>query len=503
MGLVSVLDGQGLDASVRRIMRQSVLLYDDEAARARELIAPWPGATTLLLAGMRLEAWDGTRWVPLGGGVSVVPRMYLDDLLDVQLTNPATRPTNAPNVLIWSASRNVWVDSILELNDMNDVVITGFPSVGQVLTYQGPLNGWRPATPATGGLDQATADARYVNLDGDTMTGILNMGNSQIKSVGAPSQITDAANKGYVDNLFDARPWKMPVRLATTANLAAISGLAAIDGVTPAAGDRILVKDQTTQSQNGIYIAASGTWTRASDADGSGELNGAVVLVREGTTQADTAWMVTTDGNIVPPATNVWAKAFPAAAAAQPLDWLTDVTIASPANAQGLIYDSASSQWKNQAIPAQYTEVDWSASLVWNGATPGAGYITKAWYTKIGNWVFFNIFLSFGTTGLNGGTGALSFNLPFAAAASAEVVGVCKTYIPGGAAAANWNGMCYIPGGGSTIYPLFPQSTTNASVNSWRGADGSAAAGTGIPQIPGQYSVQANGNISISVQYKV
>jgi len=87
---------------------------------------------------------------------------------------------------------------------------------------------------------------------------------------------------------------KDPCRFATTAN-DTLSGLAARDGVTPVAGDRGLVKNQSTPSQNGIYTAAAGAWTRAVDFDVSAEADpGGVTSVIEGTANAGTAWMLTT-----------------------------------------------------------------------------------------------------------------------------------------------------------------------------------------------------------------
>lgn len=104
-----------------------------------------------------------------------------------------------------------------------------------------------------------------------------------------------------------ANDYKASVRAATTANITTLAGGApnTLDGVTLVANDRILVKDQTTASQNGIYYVATlgtganGTWTRATDADGAGELtSGTIVAVEEGTTNADSQWMLTTDGTI-------------------------------------------------------------------------------------------------------------------------------------------------------------------------------------------------------------
>lgn len=90
-------------------------------------------------------------------------------------------------------------------------------------------------------------------------------------------------------------PWKHFAELATTANIT-LSGNQTIDGVSTANNMRVLVKNQSTASQNGMYTASSGAWSRASDLDlGSGELdNGAVIYVRRGTANANTLWHLTT-----------------------------------------------------------------------------------------------------------------------------------------------------------------------------------------------------------------
>lgn len=104
-----------------------------------------------------------------------------------------------------------------------------------------------------------------------------------------------------------ANDYKASVRAATTANITTLAGGApnTLDGVTLVLGDRILVKDQSTGSQSGLYsvttlgTGVNGTWTRTTDADGAGELtSGAVVSVEEGSTNADSQWQLTTDGAI-------------------------------------------------------------------------------------------------------------------------------------------------------------------------------------------------------------
>jgi hypothetical protein len=94
--------------------------------------------------------------------------------------------------------------------------------------------------------------------------------------------------------------YKDSCRVATTANLAALSGLLTVDGVATVAGDRVLVKDQTTGSQNGIYVVAAGAWSRATDFDENAEVTASCLVgVESGTAQMDTLWMLTTDNPIV------------------------------------------------------------------------------------------------------------------------------------------------------------------------------------------------------------
>ena len=145
-----------------------------------------------------------------------------------------------------------------------------------------------------------------------------------VKGAGASLAVGDIAGAGHwielqYDAVFDmwvllnpatgvsSGALKLPVRAATTANIATLAGGApsTLDGVSLASGDRILVKDQTTASQNGIYVVttlgtgANGTWSRATDADSVGELfAGMLVAVAEGTVSADSVWELTTNAPI-------------------------------------------------------------------------------------------------------------------------------------------------------------------------------------------------------------
>jgi len=115
-------------------------------------------------------------------------------------------------------------------------------------------------------------------------TGVFSSGQVNATPVGS----TDIANKLYVDSVAAGLSWKQPVAVATLTNIT-LSGLQTIDGYTTLAGDRVLVKDQSTAANNGIYVASATAWSRSSDADTWNELIGAITFIEYGT-QKNGAW---------------------------------------------------------------------------------------------------------------------------------------------------------------------------------------------------------------------
>jgi hypothetical protein len=109
-----------------------------------------------------------------------------------------------------------------------------------------------------------------------------------------PTTALEAATKQYVDNAIAGLSPKAPALAATTGNIT-LSGLQTIDGIALVAGNRCLVWQQTTQANNGIYIVASGAWTRSLDMDTWAEVPGSFLFVLEGTVNGDKGYVCTSD----------------------------------------------------------------------------------------------------------------------------------------------------------------------------------------------------------------
>jgi hypothetical protein len=158
-------------------------------------------------------------------------------------------------------------------------------------------------------LNDATSDAtasKLVKRDAQ--------GNAKVAT---PTDSNHIATKGYVDAARQGLDVKQSVRVATTAPINLASDLEAgdtIDGVTLVAGDRVLVKDQSTATENGIYVAvASGAASRSSDANGTadtGELKpGTFTFVEEGSVHSDKGFVVSTNGTITIDSTSItWTQ---------------------------------------------------------------------------------------------------------------------------------------------------------------------------------------------------
>lgn len=192
--------------------------------------------------------------------------LNLNELQNALAHKLGTNPVSGTTAQIWY---NTTTNKLMYRDNVGDRDIT---YLAQVLALR---------------LDQFTAP----NVD-------VNMGSQKLTSLGNGTANGDAVNYGQLLDAIAGLQWKDAVRAATTANIT-LSGAQTIDGVSVIAGDRVLVKAQSTGADNGIYVAAAGAWARSSDANISAEVkSGMAMFITEGTLNGNTQYQLTTDNPI-------------------------------------------------------------------------------------------------------------------------------------------------------------------------------------------------------------
>ena len=240
-----------------------------------------------------------------------------------------------------NGSGEIHMNKKLLMNSNKITGVTAGAATGEVVTYEQVVGVYQPidgdltaiaALSSNGyarrtGTDTWTIDASIpqanvtsltadllAKLDkaGGTMTGnltlssgaLINMGGAKVTGMGDGSAPTDAVTKQQLDAVASTAAAgldvKNSVKVASTANVANLASPGAIDGVTLGNGERVLLKNQTTASQNGIYVwsVLAGTLERADDANSSAKVTPGMFCFVEQGTYADTGWVLTTDGPI-------------------------------------------------------------------------------------------------------------------------------------------------------------------------------------------------------------
>ena len=192
----------------------------------------------------------------------------------------------------------------------------------------------------------------------------LNLQNNKVTLLGTPTLATDAATKGYVDSVAQGLDVKASVKAATTANIT-LSGTQTIDSVTLVANDRVLVKNQTVPSGNGIYLVKAGAWTKATDADGSNLTEGAFTFVEDGAVNQGRGYVYS--------ATDVWTQFSKA----------TEITAGTGISVDGQTVSISSTYTGQNTI----TTLGTITAGTWNGSTidvarGGTGAATLTGYVK-------------------------------------------------------------------------------------------------------------------------
>jgi hypothetical protein len=248
-----------------------------------------------------MRVYNGTAFEAVGlNGVTA-------DAAEINILDGATLTTTELNYLD-GVTANVQTQ-ISELAPKANPVFTGDVSVASNIIFEGATaNDFETTVTAT----DPTAD-RTITLPDATGTVILStntvnsltapsasfsMNSQKITSLADPVDPQDAATKAYVDAARSGLDVKASVRAATTAEIT-LSGEQTIDGVSVVAGNRVLVKNQGTGSENGIYVASASGWSRADDANSSAEVTaGMFTFVSEGTANSDSGWVLTTNDTI-------------------------------------------------------------------------------------------------------------------------------------------------------------------------------------------------------------
>ena len=248
------------------------------------------------------------------GTVTNTEFKYLDGVtsaIQTQLDAKLVKANNLSDVTSASTARTnlgVAIGTDVQAHDADLDAIAGLTSAadkGIQFTGSGTAATYDLTTAGKALLDDADASAQRTTLGLGTIAtqnaNSVSLTGGSITGLGDPSSSSEAATKNYVDTLVAGLRTRAVAKVGSTANVTIASELEngdTIDGVTLVTGDRVLLKNQSTASQNGLYtVVASGAASRDTEFDTIEELAGQLILISEGSANADDLYLCTTDAS--------------------------------------------------------------------------------------------------------------------------------------------------------------------------------------------------------------
>ena len=238
-----------------------------------------------------------------GSATSIIPIAGSGAFVDTSTAQTVAGVKTFNSTIVGSVNGNAGTATALQ--NSRDIALTG--DVTGTASFNGTVNASIAATLANSGITAGTFTKVTFNAKGIATTGAtasltdissptsaFSMNSQLLTNLATPVSDQDAATKLYVDSVAQGLNVKDSCVAATTANIT-LSAPQTIDGVSVVTGDRVLVKNQSTTSANGIYVVAAGAWARSSDADTYAELVSAFTFVEKGTVNADSGFVCTVD----------------------------------------------------------------------------------------------------------------------------------------------------------------------------------------------------------------